>query len=232
MAKRRNDRSVEGEDHFQNKQTEKPTCAARGHAPAVFFRQGVRVYDRVWSVKRGERKRRHVTGRDICDVCFPLVGLRDRCSTSGVSRLSCLGFSFQRRNIVGGVRNAVASRAGRCPKSRSSDSPGARCVRGELAGRIRVEIGCGIFRKTLGSFCGFAGRCLVAFFRGWDQVRKKGWSVGRNGLGYGFLAEHGRTPWNPGQHGVACGRCSLSGCGHAVWARRRRKKRFGEVPQY
>ena len=70
--------------------------AARGHAPAVSFRQGVRVYDRVWNVKEGERKRKHGTGRDRFDVCFLLVARRNRCSTSRVSRLACLGLSFQR----------------------------------------------------------------------------------------------------------------------------------------
>ena len=78
--------------------------------------------------------------------------------------------------------------------SRWSDGPLFRCVRGQLAGRIRVEIGCGIVRKVLDYFGGFADRCLVAFFRGWVQVRKKEWSVGRNGVGYDFLAEHGKDP--------------------------------------
>ena len=39
-------------------------------------------------------------------------------------------------------------------------SPVVRGVRGQLAGRIKVEIGCGIFRKMLGVFWRVCGQML------------------------------------------------------------------------
>ena len=86
--------------------------------------------------------------------------------------------------------------------------------------------------QDTGFFCGFACKCLAAFFRGWVQVRKTsgpldemGWvmifSRAREGLP-GILNEMGLY------EAGAFERLRL----HAVWARRRQKNRFGQVPQY